>query len=496
MLKRKIAIVFLVLILAFSHVLIFPAIADSATISAPASAYLGDEITVTVTFESEKGSIRGVNGKLEFDSSVLQCTSAAAYTSADTNKSGRYYISYQDDLNTSSKLTLTFKFRGVTAGTGGIFVGATISDGTSSTEKQHNISIKIVDKATLSGNARASKIILSAGKIAPAFNPNITNYNVNIEHSVTEVLLSVTTQEPKAKIVIEGDKEMKVGNNKRTVIVTAPNGITKKYVLNIYRCAKGEEVKEPTAPDNLPEENPLQIDIGNGAKYMVQDYKDVDIPNNFSVALHTFGDVEVKVLKDIINGRIVVYAVDAENKNGDYYIYNEAESMFSQFRYIKTSGIKLIVLDYKEKVPELSDYSYTVVNVGDYTVNGFKYKNPELADFIIFYAENIDGVKSFYTYDAKDKTVQRAAEFTKEFNSSLAVKNQKEQTLLMRFMALDLKNKIVVISGLVVIVLILVLLVIFVIKIFRRTEKTEIDDEQTFLESLGEFPTPSQKFGD
>ena len=103
MLKRKIAIVFLVLILAFSQVLIFPAIADSATISAPASAYLGDEITVTVTFESEKGSIRGVNGKLEFDSSVLQGTSAAAYSSADTNKSGRYYISYQHTHLKSNK---------------------------------------------------------------------------------------------------------------------------------------------------------------------------------------------------------------------------------------------------------------------------------------------------------------------------------------------------------------------------------------------------------
>ena len=481
MLKRKIAVVLLILILAFSQVFILPASADSANITAPTSAYLGDEITVNVTFEStaSTGKLCTVTGILEFDASVLRCVFNPPYTSIDADKEGKYIINYQDYSSTSSKITLTFKFKGVKAGTAGIFVSAITSDGASNQRDcSYNTSVKIIDKNTLSSNAKAKEILISAGNLVPQFNPNITNYNVNVDYSVKEVLLSITTQEEKSKIDIKGDKDMEVGNNTRTVIITAPNGNVLKYTINIYRGAQGEKVTDPQPPELNEPENPYQIAVGNDIRFMIDDYNEVDIPANFSLALVTIGDTEMQVLKDIVNGRIVVYATDMDGKNGDYYLYDQAKNSFSTFRYIKTEGVKLVALDYNQEVPNLNDYTYTMVNVDGYNVHGFKYINPELSEFVIFYAENIDGVKSFYCYDIKDKTIQRAVEFSKEFNNALQLKIESEKNVFTRFMALDLVNKIVVISGLAIMLLVIALLIVFTIKILRKT----VDEEQENIE--------------
>ncbi len=485
MLRRKIAVALLILILAFSQVFIFPASADSANISAPASAYLDEEITINVTFEctSGTGKLCGVTGMLEFDASVLRCTSNPPYTSPAADREGKYIINYQDNSSTSSKLTLTFKFKGVKAGTAGVFVSAITSDGASSQRDcSYNTSVKVIDKNTLSSNAKAKEILLSAGNLVPKFNPNVTNYNVNVDYSVKEVLLSVTTQEEKSKIEIKGDKDMEVGNNTRTIIITAPNGNVLKYTINIYRGAKGEKVTDPEPPVINEPESPYQIAVGKEVKYMVDNYRNVEIPENFSVALETVGDIEMQVLKDIVSGRVIVYATDMEGKNGDYYLYDKEGNSFSPFRYIKTIGLKLVILDYIEQVPELKNYTYMAVNIDGYTVNGFKHNDSQLGDFIIFYAENIDGAKSFYCYDTKDKTVQRAVEFSKDFNAAIELENENQKNMFVRFMELETGNKIIVICGLIIILLVATLLVLLVIKVLRKTEDTENVEENVFLE--------------
>lgn len=491
MTKKKISVILLVLIMVFSQMFIFPVAADDASISAPSTAYLGNEITVTVTFQCTAGSgkIGAVDGVLSFDYTVLECTSNPSGTNADGN--GKYLISYYNAASTSSKYTMTFKFKCKKTGTAGVYVKAEITDTdlTSTTEKEYNRSIKVVDKSTLSGNANASKIILSAGTLVPAFSPDVTSYNVNVDYSVTEVLLSVTTQENDAGISIEGSKTMKVGTNTRTVIITAPNGTVKKYTITIYRASSGEVVTDPEPPVTDPEVNPYKVTVDGKNKIMVSDYTDITVPDGFSPAMHTINDTQIPVLKDIVNDRIIVYATDEDESNGIYALYNDEEKTFTQFRYMASDSFKFIVLNYGDTVPTMQNYFYAAVKVEDFSVNGFKYNDTDMSDFVIFYAETIDGVVGFYRYDSKDKTVQRAVEFTAEYESALQPVEVEEENVIARFMALELKSKIIVASGAVVILLIIILVIIIIVRAVRKSstaETLEAAREQEFMDGFGE----------
>lgn len=491
MTKKKISIVLLAVIMVFSQMFIFPVAADSTSISAPSTAYLGDTISVTVTFQCTTGSnkIGSIDAYLEFDSTVLECTSNPTGTNLDGV--GKYLISYFNAASTSSKHSITFKFKCIKAGTAGLYVGADITDTdeTGTTSKNYSSSVKVVDKSTLSGNANASKIILSAGTLVPAFSPNVTSYNVNVDYSVTEVLLSVTTQEAKAGISIQGSKTMKVGTNTRTVVITAPNGTVKKYTINIYRAASGETVTDPEPPVTEPTVNPYEITVNGKNMLMLSDYTDIAVPEGFSPAAHTINDTEIPVLKDIVNGRIIVYATDSDGANGMYCIYNEEEKSFSQFRYMAADSFKFIVLDYSDSVPTLQNYFYTAVKVDNFSVNGFKYNDNAMSDFVIFYAETIDGVKGFYRYDTKDKTVQRAVEFTAEYEAALEPAEVDNKNIIARFMELELKSKIIVGSGAVAILIIIALVVIIIVRTARKTpnaESLEAAREQEFMDGFGE----------
>lgn len=495
--KNKFSIIFLVLIMVFSQMFVFSAAADGASISAPSTAYLGDTITVNVTFECTHGSnkIGALDAALSIspESSVeLVSITNPSDGIADTYyKDGKYSMSYVNANSTSSKCVFTFKFKTKKAETIGMHVTAEITDTdrTKSIKKEYNTSVKVVDKSTLSGNANVSKLVLSAGKLVPNFDPDVTSYDVNVDYSVTEVLLSVTTQEANAGISIEGSKTMKVGANTRTVVITAPNGKVKKYTINIYRASSGETVPDPEPPVTDPTENPYEITVEGKNVVAVSDYANVALPDGFTPATHMVNDAEIPVLKDIISGKIIVYATDSEGNNGIYALYNGEENTFSQFKYMAAENFKFIVLDYTDAVPTLENYFYTAVNVGGFSVNGFKYNDSVMSDFVVFYAETIDGVKGFYRYDTKDKTVQRAVEFAAEYEAAQNTTEVDSKNIIARFMELELKSKIIVGSGIAAIIIIIVLVVIIIVRMARKTpnaESIEAAKEQVFMDGFGE----------
>ena len=499
MIKKKIAIVFLVLILLIAQVCVFPVAADSATISAPSTAYLGDTITVKVTFQCTTGSkkVGSVDATLSVSptSAVeLVATTAPEDGMADANHvgNGKYLISYVNANSSKSSCVFTFKFKTKNAETIGFHIEGEITDTeeTKTNKSNQSTSVKVVDKSSLSGNANASRIILSAGTLVPAFNPKVTTYNVNVDYSVTEVLLSVTTEETKAGISIEGSKKMKVGSNTRTVVITAPNGTVKKYTINIYRASQGDAVAPPSPTNPEPQVNPYEITVDGQKLYMINDYSLITAPNGFSPAILNINEKDIPVLQDVVTDRVIVYATNEDDTVGGFYLYDKESEKFSQFRYLTTEGFTFIVLDHLDKVPTLENYYYTTIKVDKFSVNGFKYNASSMADFDIFYAETANGEKGFYRYDAKDGTVQRAVEFAAEYEAALNPNNSAKD-IISRFMGLELKSKIIVISGAAAILIIIILIIIVIVKSAKQEpeipkESLEAAEEQEFMEGFGE----------
>ena len=76
------------------------------------------------------------------------------------------------------------------------------------------------------------------------FRSNITDYKVEIPNKIAKIEILAIPQSQKAKVMIAGNNEMKVGNNYIQINVIAEDGITnKKYELNVYRRNENEQIQ-------------------------------------------------------------------------------------------------------------------------------------------------------------------------------------------------------------------------------------------------------------
>lgn len=78
----------------------------------------------------------------------------------------------------------------------------------------------------------------------PPFDNNIIHYNTEISNETTELNVLAIPENEEGKIKVSGNDNLKEGKNEITVIVTAPNGITKReYKVNVYKRNAQEEEK-------------------------------------------------------------------------------------------------------------------------------------------------------------------------------------------------------------------------------------------------------------
>ncbi len=91
-----------------------------------------------------------------------------------------------------------------------------------------------------SGNANLSSLSLSAGQLTPGFSPATISYTANVENAVTSVSVSASAAEAGATVAGTGTFDLSVGSNSITVVVTAPNGQTQSYSVNVIRAASND----------------------------------------------------------------------------------------------------------------------------------------------------------------------------------------------------------------------------------------------------------------
>ena len=78
----------------------------------------------------------------------------------------------------------------------------------------------------------------------PAFDNNITNYNIEIGNDIEEIKMLAIPEDENANVEIIKNEELKEGNNEIRVLVTARDKITKKeFIINVYKRNKEEEIK-------------------------------------------------------------------------------------------------------------------------------------------------------------------------------------------------------------------------------------------------------------
>ena len=86
-----------------------------------------------------------------------------------------------------------------------------------------------------SGDNYLSTLTFTDGTLTPEFNREITNYYLVVDNNVTNVTIGGTSSDSKATINGLGKKQLSVGTAPYTINVTAADGSTRHYVVNITR---------------------------------------------------------------------------------------------------------------------------------------------------------------------------------------------------------------------------------------------------------------------
>lgn len=140
----------------------------------------------------------------------------------------------------------------------------------SGTQKTYTLN---VCRAALSGNNDLSALTVSPGVLAPAFSANRVSYTVNVDGNVPSITVTPTLQDTNASLTINGQgtgsgKVRSItlapagSSTEIEVIVTAPNGSYKTYLITVSRAAlpQAAEVEpEPVRREPTPSVAPAGV---------------------------------------------------------------------------------------------------------------------------------------------------------------------------------------------------------------------------------------------
>ncbi|GKS59815.1 hypothetical protein YTPLAS18_33420 [Nitrospira sp.] len=103
---------------------------------------------------------------------------------------------------------------------------------------------------TLSGNTNLSGLTVSPGSLSPGFNANTTSYSVDVESTVSSISVTATLQDTSSTLMVNGQgtnsgqaRSIALGGAGSStpfpIVVTAPNGTQKTYIVTVNRAALG-----------------------------------------------------------------------------------------------------------------------------------------------------------------------------------------------------------------------------------------------------------------
>ena len=288
------------------------------------------------------------------------------------------------------------------------------SSNNNNSTSNRNINTNTKKEDNKSGNNDLKSFEIEDYNITPEFDKNVTDYTLTVPNGVEKIKILAYKDDDNASLSgDDGEVEVKVGENKFEVVVTAENGDKKTYNLTV-----------------TVEEKPITIKVNNN-DYSIVKNKDelpkLDIEHE-ELTL-TIQDQEVPAYRiDSINyvliglrdskGTISLYKFDS-------FKNDEKDPTYELFNYIESKGILLINKELpKNKIPKNYKKYTEKINGYEYTV----YKLNKNSKYCLIYGLNLETNKeNIYKYDFKEKTLQI---YDREEQKILEKNNEKYEKLI------------------------------------------------------------------
>ncbi len=433
---------------------------------------VGESVTVTVKFSYDK-TIYIAEGMLSYDASCLKLTGS----SGEYNGSSGATKMLLDGKGTS--LSQSFTFTALKPGACEIRVYDTVV--VPADEEIYNVTgssavLNINDKSA-SSNANLKSLYISAGSLSPVFSPSVTNYSITVGANVSELTVSTKTEDSAATVSVEGSKVMKTGKNTRKVIVTAPNGTTKTYTLNITKLA-GEsnsstvsDSENTSSQEQIQEYDDIVID---GKIYTIQtDISKVAAPAGFNIVSVVYNGKSYDAFQGADPSIIAFPLFCEEDQASDLFLYDNTTGSFSPLTFIAANAGTFILFDIEDQsiIPEGFTQTKRVISGHETTV----YIDGEDSEYCLVYAKGPSAVLGLYVYDSLENTVQRY------FGGLGSVVSSDNSVNIISKVLGDPSLRMIVICSLAAVIIVLIVLII-VLAVKRRNEKTDDDYDDYMYE--------------
>lgn len=241
-----------------------------------------------------------------------------------------------------------------------------------------------------SGNNALASLTVSAGELAPAFDPTITDYTLSLPLRTNKITFTATPSDSKAAVQGDGEVALRGGENKVAVVVTAEDGSAKTYNITV------KVAREPTVFFSLNGES-----LG-----VMQDTDGVTPPAGFSPTTVPYSGEELPAWTNAA-GQMLLYLVNQDTLAAGFYLYDEAKGVQSPYLpivYGATTYVYTGVPAEKESIPGLT---LCDVEAFGHILKGWKYEDASLQDFCVLYLMDAGGNYGCHTYDSQSGTLQR-----------------------------------------------------------------------------------------
>ena len=285
-------VIFILLTLVFI-VLLLTIKSNAASISvstSKSSVAPGESFTATVSVSGGAGKVtatvsNGSGGKTEFlDNGSFSFSCTAGSSGSVTISASGSIADYETETESSKSAskTVTIVQPTTSESSGGSSSTSGSSTGTS-TNKKPTTPAKPKEEVKKSSNNTLSELTVAEGAFNPVFEKDVREYALTIPYETTEVNVTATPSDSKATVTIEGNKDLKEGENTVTVKVTAEDGTVANYIIKVTRA------RVPLALNSLI------------VKYENQEGQIIELPLNptfdFSILEYTIQDLEYWVNK-------------------------------------------------------------------------------------------------------------------------------------------------------------------------------------------------------
>ena len=382
---------------------IIPVNAASLSLSGSASTtstVVGNTFTVSFTFSSSN-PLGAVVYSMSYDSSLLTLVSgtqsnALSYTGSQKSDT----VKFTFKAKAKGSATISFKINEALD-----FDGNALSAG--STSKTVNIKTQAEIEASYSKNNNLSSIELSNGSLSPEFNKDTTEYSTTVENEVTQITISGKKEDSKSSV--EGFKtyDLDEGNNRIELKVTAQNGSSKTYVVNVTR--------KELAPINVKTEDGLDLVV-------VRKKELLKSPND------NYEETTIKIDEEEVPGfynkSTDTNLVGLKDEDGIITLYVLKDEKYTKYTEFTFNSI-IITASKSDAIPK--GYKEEKITINDKEVLAYKDEESQNDYYLISGVNIATGEEHLYQYDKNENTLQI---FNKDLLTKIDLLNEKNNTYL------------------------------------------------------------------